>query len=382
MLKIENEFYRIALNNKGAVAGLYDKAGKLELIAEPRLAESWRLSLPVPRAGLANLQSNYILSDQQTAPRVRRVSDDEVEICWPGPLRSSQGSWDVSVTAVIRLAGPQVSSRLIVENRSGLTLAEAWVGGLGGVSGVGNRTDTDTLSPGYQEGYGGSLFKEFPTGLGMGTGREFRYPEWCNDYPGMSMSWLSMWNKRLGRGLYYALNDEVARIALLHAEMHPGLAHLRPGGNWPTDRELRELGEPAGLVLHWVHFPYLPSGKTFHSGPVVVQAHEGDWHAAAKIYRQWFAGRFPLRPNTENWLRREQVVQYVMFMLAEGDVLHTFKDIPALAPEAAKFGVRTLMLSGWWTGGHDNGFPDYSPDPRVGTWDEMRPASPPATSWA
>ncbi len=51
MLKIENEFYRIALNNKGAVAGLYDKAGKLELIAEPRLAESWRLSLPVPRGG-------------------------------------------------------------------------------------------------------------------------------------------------------------------------------------------------------------------------------------------------------------------------------------------------------------------------------------------
>jgi hypothetical protein len=372
-MKTENEYYRVELNARGAIAGLYDKVGKLELISEPRLAESWRLSLPLPYPGLANLQSNYLLSAEQAPPTARKT-EDGLEIRWEGPLVSEHGSYNLSVTAVIRLAGPELSTRMIVENRSGLTLAEVWVGGLGGLRGVGNRPDTDTISPGYQEGYGGSLFKEFPAGLGGGTGKNIRYPEWYNDYPGMSMSWFSMWNAKLGRGLYYGMHDEVPRCKFVHAEMHANLARLRPGGNWPSDDELRQLREPAGVVLHWVHFPYLASGKTFRSGPVVVQAHNGDWHAAAKIYRQWFAGKFPLRPNTENWLRREQVVQYIMFMLAEGDVLHTFKDIPALAREAAKFGVKTIMIAGWWTGGHDNGFPDYSPDPRVGTWEELRKA--------
>ncbi len=162
----------------------------------------------------------------------------------------------------------------------------------------------------------------------------------------------------------------------------PGPGASAPGGNWPTDRELRELGEPAGLVLHWVHFPYLPSGKTFHSGPVVVQAHEGDWHAAAKIYRQWFAGRFPLRPNTENWLRREQVVQYVMFMLAEGDVLHTFKDIPALARggEVRRQDAHALGMVDRRARQRVPGLLARSARGNMGR--NAAPASPPATSWA
>lgn len=30
------------------------------------------------------------------------------------------------------------------------------------------------------------------------------------------------------------------------------------------------------------------------------------------------------------------------------------------------------MLSGWWRGGHDNQYPDYSPEPRLGSWSDLR----------
>jgi hypothetical protein len=30
------------------------------------------------------------------------------------------------------------------------------------------------------------------------------------------------------------------------------------------------------------------------------------------------------------------------------------------------------MLAGWQIGGHDRGYPQYTPDPRLGTWDELR----------
>ena len=30
------------------------------------------------------------------------------------------------------------------------------------------------------------------------------------------------------------------------------------------------------------------------------------------------------------------------------------------------------MISGWHHGGHDNGYPDYTPDPRLGTWNELQ----------
>ncbi len=371
-MKIENEFYRVRIDRRGAVCGLFDKPAGLELIAEPRLAESWRLLLPIPRPGM-NPRVNYLLSAEQSAPAVAKTPGG-LQLSWKGPLRSAQGRWDVAMTAWIEFRGAALEMRVAVENHSALTLAEVWVGGLGGLMGLGARRETETLVPGYNAANVASLFRHFPETMAVGGGGGLRFPEYCVSYPDMSMAWLSMYNPRLRRGVYYACHDVIPRLKVFRAELHPTLARLRAEGNWPTDQEIdaQRRAYPPGLVLHWVHLPFLAPGKTFESAPVVVQGHAGDWHAAAKLYRAWFASNFPLRNPAKNWLRQEQAVQDTMFMLPEGNVLNTFRDIPALARGAARYGVKTIMLSGWWRGGHDNQYPDYSPEPRLGSWADLR----------
>ena len=58
---VENDCYRIQVeDDTGALRSACDKRAGLELIAEPRLAESFRLLVPLP-----HLEANYIRGVEQ-----------------------------------------------------------------------------------------------------------------------------------------------------------------------------------------------------------------------------------------------------------------------------------------------------------------------------
>ncbi|RIK42817.1 MAG: hypothetical protein DCC55_07540, partial [Chloroflexi bacterium] len=57
VIEIENEYYVLQIGAQtGVIARIFDKVGQIELIAQPRLAENFRLLLPLP-----DLEANYIL---------------------------------------------------------------------------------------------------------------------------------------------------------------------------------------------------------------------------------------------------------------------------------------------------------------------------------
>ena len=175
--------------------------------------------------------------------------------------------------------------------------------------------------------------------------------------------------KKRGRGLYFALHDKVSRYKVLRFELHPGLAN-REGGNWPRPEQVSpEL--PIGMLAHWTLFPYIKAGETFQAAPAVIQFHAGDWHQGARLYRNWFTSTFKLADTSKNWMYDEMAFQDTMFLLPEGNVKWTFRDIPRWAGDALKYGVKSVLISGWNVGGHDGGYPDYTPDPRLGTWEEL-----------
>ncbi len=371
-MEAENDFYRVEIDpSTGAVRRLFDKVAKVELIAEPRLAESFRLLLPLP-----DLESNYILSTEQSAPRIETTGRG-LTVRWDGPLCNAQGGYDLAVAVDIELLDRTVQFRITVVNHTPHDVAEVWHAGLGGIMGLGERKNTKILIPLHGTSAHDDLFRNFPESMGIGGGGGMRFPEFYAEYPGsMSMPWTDIYNPSLGRGLYYACHDVVPRMSALHFEMHPGMARNRLGGNWPTDEEIAAMEDvyPAGVVMHWVHMPYTRPGGRFSGPPVVLRCHEGDWHAGAKIYRAWFLSQFPVRRAEDSWLRREQAVQDAMFLLPEGNVMLTFKDIPQWAKDAAEYGVKAVMISGWNVGGHDNQYPMYAPDPRLGGWDDLAEA--------
>ena len=94
--------------------------------------------------------------------------------------------------------------------------------------------------------------------------------------------------------------------------------------------------------------------------------------AAGPIYREWFTKTFGLMDPSRSWIRRQSFFQDTMFLLPEGTLNYTFQDIPRWAKDARDHGITAVLISGWHRGGHDNGYPHYEPDPRLGTYDDLR----------
>ena len=151
--------------------------------------------------------------------------------------------------------------------------------------------------------------------------------------------------------------------------MSPGIAERRVDGDWPRPEELN--GRPVGVTINWTFFPYTKPHEKFVGPAVVLRAHEGGWQESAAIYRQWFEENFGLVDSRKHWLRDETAFLDLMFMLPEDNINLTFREIPSWAKTAGDHGITSVMISGWQVGGHDRGYPQYEPDPRLGTWQEL-----------
>ena len=361
---LENAHYHIEIEEtRGIILGIRDKVGGYDLISEPRLAENYRLLLPLPQ-----MQSNYILGKDQRLSSLDAL-DDGVRLRWDGPLTNAQGCFDLSVTLWIEFVGETIQFRCEVENRTDFALAEVWYPVIGGMAGLGEgeaAKRTGVLVPhGYSQ-WVRDLFRTFGAGECLGVdGGEHAF-----NYPGnMSMPWTSLYHPDLRRGALFMVKDTEPRCKLLRFGLVPGTAHQRVDGDWPA---LDETGDtPIGVIMSWTMLPYTPPGARYIGPPVVLQCHAGGWKDAARLYRSWFERAFGVVDARGSWIREKTTSLDTMFMLPEDNVSLTFADIPAWARTAKKHGVTAVLISGWQVGGHDRGYPRYTPEPRLGSWDDL-----------
>jgi len=165
-----------------------------------------------------------------------------------------------------------------------------------------------------------------------------------------------VYNPTLNRGMYLGSHDAKDRYKQFHfAEIHE---------NAQTD-----------IFGNVIHFPFTKPGETFTGSTVVVRFHDGDWIAAGKaIYRPWFINQFGLMKPADDWIRQHGFFQMIMIMLPEGNINYLCNQIDELARDGLKYGITSLQIAGWQFGGHDNGYPYYEPDSRLGTWQDMKDA--------
>jgi len=363
-IRLENRYYRIEVEPKcGVIRSVVDKAGGYDLIVEKRLAENFRLLLPLP-----DMQANYILGREQRLSAVRQLPE-ALELRWNGPLVNERGRFAVAVTLWIELVGEAVHFRCRVKNRTAHPMSEIWCPVLGGLMGLGRgeeRQDTQVLIPHAFDQIQSDLFRKFGGQFDLGiAGAEsaWAYPGW------MPMPWVSFFHEKLERGFYFAAHEPTTRARVFRVGMEPGAASGRVGGDWPTAEEVGRL--PMGVLISWTFVPYIGRGETFENDSVVLQAHAGGWRRSAAVYRDWFTATFPIVDSSRDWLRRETAFLDTMFMLPEDNINLRFTDIPRWARTAARHGIGSVMISGWQIGGHDRGYPQYTPDPRLGTWEEL-----------
>ena len=370
-IRIENAIYRLDVSRQnGAITRLLDKVGGLDLIREQRLANNFKFSLPIPgKEAWQATEGNYILGKDQPLTSAE-TRDSNLTLRWIGPLTNELGvPYDVSVTMTIDLAGDEIRFGLQIRNMTEHEIGEVYYPILGGIIGLDKNEGDESVDPRATE-------LLLPSGTGIHSDKIFHtfqnfswlgalYPEQFYPYPElMPMPWMQFYHPGLKRGMYFGAHDPVARHKVLRLEMAPGIAPRRVNGNWPSPDE--RGGLPTGVKLCYVHIAYHPAGEDFEASPVVLKFHDGDWRSAARIYREWFTGQFHLPELQETWMRQRPAYQDC------GSV--PYRDLPQWALDGREYGVDALLVSGWKTGGDNDGIPRFEPDPRLGSIHELTSA--------
>lgn len=349
----------------GDLVGLRWKDPNLEVIGEGRLGENFRLLVPKP-----GYEADYFNSRDQRVSRIETVPGGV--ICVYDSLRNDSETIPVQVRYEIRAVAQQIQFSIEVENSTERKLAEVMYGIIGGQQGINDRLQTESLVPGENTNLAPRFFRQFQGGGYGGGNLGIRYDANGFLYPGnMTMGWMDVFNSAAGIGYYYANQDPEIRLSALYFELRPFTKSASVKDNWPTRSEL-PAAEPIGLTAGWMNFPYAAKG-TFRAGPTALQVHGGDWHAASQIYRGWYDQHFKIA-RSRNWLREENAWQSTILSNPEDAVVHRFADLPAMAVDAKKYGITTFEIDGWNVGGIDRGYPQYQPDPKLGTEAEFRKA--------
>ncbi len=349
----------------GNLCGITWRNPRLEIIQEPLLGENFRLRFPRP-----GNEANYFLSSGQKVSRIEARPDGVT--CHYESLRNVREQIDVSAAYHIRALEGRLEFSLDINNSSDLPLAEVFHSIVGGQNGLVNRADTESLVPGMFTNLSPDIFRGFAGGYGGGN-LGIRYSAQGFEYAGFTlvMGWTEFYNRQANVGLHYAYHDPEPRLAAIYYELRPFTKTAVVGDKWPTPADV-PADEPIGLTMGWLNFPYAGKGAS-HFGPVALQVHSGDWHEGSVLYRHWFDQHFPVR-RPPTWLRKEMAWQSVIISNCEDEVLYRFKDWPKLAADARKYDVTTFEILGWNVGGIDRGYPQYTPDPRLGTREEFRQA--------
>jgi hypothetical protein len=320
----------------GTILRILDKASGIELAPPSSLAESFRLTLLLPD----NKTATVIGKDQKLSDAA--LASDKLTLTWAGPLKDTSGDeYNISVRIDVTAADNALSFSLHLDNQSKCKVKDVLYPMIGGLAKVG--------PPGKPAD--GVLWVPTSTPWVAKIGDGFGSPRFA--YPGQAnMSFTCIQSAAAGKSLYFASHDKIARYKLYCFDE-------QTAGNAKDVR---------GCIQH---HPFTPPGKSFDGSKVVVRVVDGDWHAAGKVYRTWFERTFGICKPSQSWIRRQSFFQMTMFELPEGTICLRFKDIPQWAKDAKDHGVNSVQISGWHPGGHDNGYPLYTPDPRLGTWQEL-----------
>jgi hypothetical protein len=189
----------------------------------------------------------------------------------------------------------------------------------------------------------------------------------------LSMPWVDLYNARTRKGVYIGNHDLETRQSLIWAQLIPCTTYRGAEGaqSWPDPALVGDT--PVGLTLAWNSLPFVRPGTRWSGPPIVFHFHAGTWWAAADYFRAWYNQHWRI-DKTGSWLSQEDAWQSTIISYPEGTVGYRFRDLPAMAQDAKKYGIHVLQIDGWDIGGIDRDYPQYNPDPRLGTWDELRQA--------
>ena len=193
-ITLEDDRYLVAVSrSNGSITRILDKQGGIDLIREPRLADNFRFSLPIPgKEPWQTIEANYIRGSDQRLSSFD-AGNKKLTLRWQRPLVNYLGEkFDVSAAMGIELTPAGVLFSLKIQNQSRYQIGEVFFPLIGGIQGIGHFAAelkaTDLIRPARAGGATASgIFRQFTDMCVFGD----QGPEQFYSYPkDMPESWL------------------------------------------------------------------------------------------------------------------------------------------------------------------------------------------------
>jgi hypothetical protein len=371
---LENKKLRLEFDSRtGALTSLTALETGWKILDRPQLGLSFRLLVPLRSQSdwhAPTPRNHNIRGEQQLLHSCELTSENSgVTFKWANVVSESGTVFPIEVVMQIALTEEQAVFAVVINNRSTYTVETVYCPYLGDLQHppsvewfrtflyVYASAQEWSLWPSYQNlrGYFGV---DFPTQFGQ-ISHALGAP--CAPF---------ILLRGENQGLYAGVAAASSELVAWHTE-------LRPGYSSSIDARVPSMSEIAGKDVHTrfaaVHIPYIQPGEKRELTPIALQPYQGGWQHGVDIYKTWRSTWMKL-PKVPAWATDPHAWQQVHINSPEDELRIRFSDLPRIGAECAAHGVKAIQLVGWNDGGQDQGNPSHDPDPRLGTFEELRQA--------
>ena len=362
---LENGNLRLEFDRAtGALIGLTAIRSGWRILDRPELGLSFRLLLPLSE----ERRNNPVYGEKQPLTRLEVSPDGRSALFfWDGLISEFGGEHDIRLTLRVTLDDAQAVFAMTVENHSGFVVENVYCPYLGDVRPPVEAEWFRTFIYAYATANEWRLWPHYDNLRGYyGVDHPIQFHPGA-PYCGAPMSPFFLMRSEQ-QGLYAGVRSASAELVAWHTELRPG---------YGSSIDWRVSGGPhapePAVRFAAVHVPYIQPGETRELTPIALQPFLGGWQHGVDIYKSWRDTWFRMA-EAPDWAREPHAWQQVHINSPEDELRVRFTELPKIGEECARHGIKAIQLVGWNDGGQDQGNPSHNPDPRLGTWEELKSA--------
>ncbi|HBM81391.1 MAG TPA: hypothetical protein DD426_11260 [Clostridiaceae bacterium] len=365
MTILKNDSLELEFNmDNGALIALKSVETGWKILNRPNLGLNFRLLVPLP-----GRRNNPVYGEKQRITSAKVGKDGRnVSFFWDGVTSEFGGKLDIKLHMMVRLTDRQAIFTLSIENNSPYTVENVYCPYLGDVRHPEDEQHFKLFIYDYSSAREWPLWPEYQNFKG------YHGVDYPTQFGSILFSGAPMVPYCLLRGdkqgLYAGICDASAELVVWNTE-------LRPGYESSMDSRVPEgsriSGKDIATRFAAVHIPYILPGETRKLTSVALEAFTGGWQSGVDIYKNWRNGWMKTAKIPE-WAKKPHSWQQIHINSPEDELRMTFKELVKIGEDCAKHGVKAIQLVGWNKGGQDQGNPSHDPDPRLGSFQDLKDA--------
>ena len=371
---LQNESLRLEFSpDTGALVGLSSVETNWQILNRPQLGLSYRLLVPLRSQTdwhADGRRNNNVFGEHQQVHRIETSADgNSITFEWVGVDSQYGGRLDINVKLNVALTPRQALFTMTVENHSPYTVENVYCPYLGDVQHPPETEWLKTFLYNYATAQEWDVWPTFQNMRGYyGVDTPVQVGSWSPASGAPCAPYILL--RGAQEGLYMGVASPSSELVAWYGELLPG---YDSSINAHVPDMLQINGKEVATRFAAVHVPYIQPGETRTLTPVALEAYRGGWQHGVDIYKKWRDSWMSL-PHIPHWAKEPHSWQQIHINSPEDELRIRFTDLPSVGEECARHGVKAIQLVGWNDGGQDQGNPSHDPDPRLGTFDDLKTA--------